>query len=84
MESKKRKGEMIEKIMNKQLDSFAEKYGKEPGPEDPIFFDLDDQIPISFSKENLRERLIQVALKSGTDPARVLLKFQLPTPKGEA
>ena len=84
MESKKSKGEIIEEIMNKQLNSFAEKYGREPGPEDPIFFDLDDQIPISYSKENLRERLIQVAIKSGIDPARVLLKFDLPTPKGNA
>ncbi len=84
MEPKKKKGEIIQEIMNRQLDSFAEKYGREPGPEDPIFFDLEDQIPISYSQENLRERLIEVAMKSGIDPARVLLKLNLPTNEGKA
>jgi len=84
MEPKKKKGEIIEEIMNRQLDSFAKKYGRDPGPEDPIFFDLEDQIPITYSQENLRERLIEVAMKSGIDPARVLLKLKIPTTEGKA
>lgn len=84
MESKKNKGEIIEEIINKQLDLFAEKYGREPSPQDSIFFDLDDQIPIFYSIQRLRERLLHVAIKSGVDPARLLLKFDLPTPKGKA
>ncbi len=84
MPSKKTKGEIIEEIMNKQLDSFAERYGREAGPQDSIFFDLDDHIPISYSKERLRERLLQVAMKSGVDPSCVLLKFNIPTPEGKA
>jgi hypothetical protein len=84
MESKKSKGEIIEEIMNKQLNAFAEKYGREPGPQDSIFFELDDQIPISYSRDRLRDRLLQVAIKSGVDPACVLLKFDLPTPEGKA
>ncbi len=84
MEPKKRKGKIIEEIINKQLDSFAEKYGREPDPQESIFFDLDDQIPMCYSKEKLRERLIETAMKSGTGPACVILKFGLPSPEGKA
>ncbi len=84
MESKRSKGKIIEEMMNKQLDSFAEKYGREPGPQESIFFDLDDQIPILYSEERLRERLIETAIQSGVPPARVILKFGLPSPEGKA
>lgn len=82
--SKKNKGKAIEDMINRQLNAYVKKYGKEPGPDEPVFFDLDGHLPASYSKETLRKRLLEYALNSGADPARVLLHFGIHGTEGKA
>lgn len=56
----------------KQL--FREKFGREPGPDDPIFFDPDastPQSPSDDSQETTWKILLRAAAESGMPPAIV-------------
>jgi hypothetical protein len=56
----------------KQL--FRQKFGREPEPEDPLFFDPDSTVPEFLSVESQEKTwraLVQVAGESGMDPALV-------------
>jgi hypothetical protein len=53
---------------------FREKFGREPGPDDPLFFDPGGAAPQFLSDESTDEiwkSLLQVAGDSGIDPAIV-------------
>ncbi len=82
--SRKAKAKIIEEKINRQMKAFAEKYGREPTPNDLIFLDLDQDIPISYSREKLRQHLLETALKSGADPGRLLLQFGVSITEGKA
>lgn len=49
-------------IVKEQRQRFIEKYGREPGPEDPIFFDAPPVEQIEF-------QMVQAMKKAGVDPA---------------
>jgi hypothetical protein len=58
----------------KQKQLFREKFGREPGPEDPLFFDPDastPQFPSDDSQEKTWKILLQAAAESGMPPAIV-------------
>ena len=53
---------------------FREKFGREPGPDDPLFFNPESAIPEFLSVESQEETwraLVQAAGESGMDPALV-------------
>ena len=50
---------------------FREKFGREPGPEDPIFFDPVSSVPEFQSQEETWRALVQAAGESGMDAALV-------------
>jgi hypothetical protein len=53
---------------------FREKFGREPGPEDPLFFDPASSVPGFLSVESQEDTwraLVQAAGASGIDPALV-------------
>jgi hypothetical protein len=57
-----------------QQQLFREKFGREPGPEDPLFFDPESAVPEFLSVESqeaTRRALVQAAGESGMDPALV-------------
>jgi len=57
-----------------QQQLFREKFGREPGPEDPLFFDPDSAVPEFLSAESQEKTwraLVQAAGESGMDPALV-------------
>ena len=66
--------ELYEAIMQQQK-SFVEKFGREPGPNDPLFFDPDSDVPIPLSESKLRKELSEAARKAGLDVNRVLTAF---------
>ena len=66
--------ELYEAI-RQQLESFREKFGREPGPDDPLFFDPDCDVPIPLSESKLRKELSEAARKAGLDINRVLNAF---------
>ena len=50
---------------------FKEKFGREPGPEDPIFFDPDADTPQEIDAEKLDKMTIEAMVKAGIDPSYI-------------
>jgi len=59
----------------RQMESFKEKFGREPGTDDPLFFDPDCDVPIPLTQSKLRKELSEAARKAGLDVNRVLSAF---------
>ena len=66
----KLEGETLD-IMQQQLARFREKFGREPGPTDPIFFDPDAETPRPMDRDTLDEAMLSAMRKAGIDPAIV-------------
>ncbi len=67
-----------------QLKLFKEKFGREPGPKDPIFFDPDCDVPTPLSEAKLKRGLIEAALKAGLNVGKVLRAFGFEDDNGVA
>jgi len=63
--------ELYEAI-TRQLESFKEKFGREPGPDDPLFFDPDYDVPTPLTEAKVKRELVEAARKAGLDVHRVL------------
>jgi len=44
-------------ILEEQRKRFIEKFGREPSPKDPVFFDPDADTPQPYSEEKIKEAL---------------------------
>ncbi len=67
-------------IMKKQLRSFRKKFGREPGPGDPVFFDPDAESPVPISEVKFETEVIKAARKAGFSEEqinRVCLQFEI-------
>ena len=62
----------LARLMQEQLAAFKEKFGREAGPEDPVFFDPDADTPQPISEEKLRRIVVHAAEEAGLEPERVL------------
>jgi hypothetical protein len=65
----------LAEAMKGQLEEFKRKFGREPGPNDPVFFDPDADTPQPLQIAKLRAIVIEAAEKAGLDPDRVLRTF---------
>ena len=55
-------------VIERQLDAFRKKFGREPGPEDPIFFDPDAETPQEYPEHKFQRdwnELMDEATRSG-------------------
>jgi hypothetical protein len=68
-------GNRITKALQKQRAAFIEKFGREPGPDDPIFFDPDADEPTPFGLDDdeadIWEDISAAAEQVGLDPAHI-------------
>ena len=55
-------------MMQQQLQAFWEKFGREPGPDDPIFFDPDADTPQPFRLEKFLEESTEAMVAAGIRP----------------
>ena len=55
-------------MMQQQLQVFREKFGREPGPDDPIFFDPDADTPQPFRLEKFLEESTEAMVAAGIRP----------------
>jgi hypothetical protein len=64
----------LEEVFEEQRKAFAEKFGREPGPDDPLFFDPDADTPQLITGET-RQRVIkgmaEAMRKAGIDGAYI-------------
>ena len=62
----------VQRIMEEQMKAFRKKFGRSPGPNDPVFFDPDADSPQPISEAKLRRVIVHAAQEAGLDPERVL------------
>ncbi|MFJ9569335.1 hypothetical protein [Streptomyces bacillaris] len=65
-------GRELQKGLKRQLKAFKEKFGRDPGPDDPVFFDPDADEPVPLTKEHFDNMMLDMAKHAadiGVDPA---------------
>ncbi len=66
------------RAIRQQLRMFKKKFGREPGPNDPLFFDPDFDVPIRLSEEKFEAEFMIAARKSSLSEeqiSRLCLRF---------
>jgi hypothetical protein len=58
----------------KQREAFIEKFGREPRPDDPLFFDPDYDTPVALSEEKLRAHTLE-ALRAAKIPPHLVYAY---------
>lgn len=53
-------------VFEQQMEAFVEKFGREPGPNDPIFFDPESDTPQPLSPEKIADLEAQLASMAST------------------
>jgi len=61
----------VHQAMLDRKQHFIEKFGREPGPEDPVFFDPDSDKPQEISEEQIDSMMNEALSAAGVDPAVV-------------
>jgi hypothetical protein len=49
-------------------EAFVQKFGREPGPNDPVFFDPDAETPQPFPRQKYHDGMIEMLRASGAPP----------------
>ena len=58
-------------ILERQREKFLRKFGREPGPDDPIFFDPNVDAPRPLDPDDLVRTIAAAMEKAGLDPAKI-------------
>jgi hypothetical protein len=54
-------------ILKRKREAFKEKFGREPGPDDPIFFDPNADVPRALNSEQFETIVTEAMRKAGVD-----------------
>jgi hypothetical protein len=52
-------------LIKQQLVRFKKKFGREPGPDDPIFFDPNSDVPVQFDEAKFNHGVVEAMKKAG-------------------
>jgi hypothetical protein len=52
-----------------QLEAFRKKFGRDPCPDDPIFFDPDANDPVPLNPQQYEQDMIETMAQAGINPA---------------
>jgi len=52
-----------------QLEAFRKKFGRDPCPDDPIFFDPDAKEPVPLNPQQYEQDMIETMAQAGINPA---------------
>ncbi len=67
-ERKVRMSAEVNAELQKQLEAFRRKFGRDPGPNDPVFFDPEADTPKPISAEVLHRETLKALRMAGTPP----------------
>jgi hypothetical protein len=56
------------RLLDEQLVAFRKKFGRDPGPEDPVFFDPNADVPKPISLEDVESDIIAAMAKADLPP----------------
>jgi hypothetical protein len=57
---------MLDRVMRQQRKDFIAKFGREPGPNDPLLFDPDSDIPTPIDEERMTREMVAAMAEAGT------------------
>ena len=60
----------VHQALLEQRKAFIEKFGREPGPDDPVFFDPDKDVPTPIDPARMDADLEKAIRDAGIDPAK--------------
>ncbi len=60
--------QMAMRAWRKQLKAFRKKFGRDPGPNDPVFFDPKSDVPKQMDPDEFDRDIMEALLKSGAPP----------------
>jgi hypothetical protein len=66
-----RLNEEMTAALKEQLQNFREKFGREPGPHDPIFFDPDKDVPTPMDWNKVGPQIAEAMAAVGIEPAKI-------------
>jgi hypothetical protein len=66
--SKKQAAERTQEIIEAQRQRFREKFGRDWGPDDPVFLDPDASEPVPMSAVKIEAETLEAMRKAGTPP----------------
>jgi len=52
-----------------QFEAFRKKFGRDPGPDDPIFFDPNAKEPVPLNPHQYEQDMIETMAQAGVNPA---------------
>ena len=55
--------------LTEQVQHFKEKFGRDPQPDDPLFFDPDEDTPQMMNDEKIEKGLVESMMSAGLNPA---------------
>jgi hypothetical protein len=58
----------IKRLLRDQRKKFIKKFGREPGPDDPVFFDPEASEPLLLNQKQLEDASLKAMLMAGTPP----------------
>jgi hypothetical protein len=73
--SKRQIAERTRAILEAQQQRFREKFGRDPGPNDPVFFDPDTTEPVPMSAVKVEAETIEAMRKAGT-PSQIIYAYK--------
>jgi hypothetical protein len=65
----------MERILRSQRKQFIKKFGREPGPDDPVFFDPKVDTPVSITPKQMEDATLKAMLAAGT-PSQIVYAYQ--------
>ena len=65
---------MVNRAVRQQRKDFIAKFGREPGPDDPLIFDPDSDTPTPYPEEKMRREMVAAMAKAGT-PGHLIHAF---------
>ncbi len=63
----------VQRAMEGQFQRFREKFGRDPGPDDPVFFDPDADTPqeLDWDKVVSEIEIVDAMVKAGIEPEKI-------------
>jgi hypothetical protein len=58
-------------LLERQREAFRAKFGRDPGPEDPVFFDPQADDPRPLDEDTLVTTMVDAMKAAGIDPAKI-------------
>jgi hypothetical protein len=61
----------VERALEEQLRAFRAKFGRDPGPDDPLFFDPDADEPRPLNRATIEAGMVDAMERAGISPAQI-------------